>query len=616
LFSGLAEFEDIVEGFFRQLCMPYVDMAPDEHEICISIDHESFVDGFSKRDRYHTKKLHVNAKNKKTLNFRQLKNALESVAQSNSKFSLDGVTTIEVNALRRKTYQGSGPKRIQQKVPNKKGKSNSKLMNIVKKLNEEEDEIDFHKNAIINDYKNHGTDSESSVASSSVLDAAAKDYDKRRVRNPFIDDEAEATDREDSSEASDDETELRSVPGKPRSQNSHNPAGISSDSELDVRTDKRRRRLFVEKDDDTEESLKSSKSDDADDEGGVLPSLHPSRHDEDTVDEGILNNFEDEPVPQSNDEHIRHDIYDEDDFIFNDTQKCEQLQKFYKNNKNIVSIKNSDDSCGYMAFAYGKQMTLIDSSLHNKTLLKYRQKTQKKLRELAEKEIDEIEELDIDSPVGLRQLSLLQNWNPNLKLVVIHRPLRFDDIECKVYFEDTRISRTLPKVILEFVRTPIEDGVNGHFNVIKPDSFHCYFPRPTGRRYESFCWDCLKPLKTKTHTCTETCRSCGGLGQCEFVCRITCSVCRLWYRSVECLNQHISNGKCATYEKCGKCSRTVKKSSMTAHLDSDCNKTCRKCHQDNTQSPHQCCLELNKTNDRRRSGRSNFNYVRHRMRNR
>jgi len=300
---------------------------------------------------------------------------------------------------------------------------------------------------------------------------------------------------------------------------------------------------------------------------------------------------------------IISETYTEDDQVYlEDRYLASRLEEHFQSLKNHHIIKNTDESCGWLAFALGK--FIADSRFKASTYSRFDRRQLQKLtcpkdnyaylRSYLLTLVGDMTEVDIDAPMTESDLSLLQKRFTDYKIIVYHRPLRRENVQLRVMFSDPQVSTLLQKkIVLEFVRR--EEGQRlhshgGHFNTIDPKYIQCYCPTRAVTKPRYFCFHCNKPLRQEHNCNKKSCQVCGSEPACLKTEFLECEQCGLRPVSATCYQKH-KKIQCRKFIKCPKCEVSVPTRSYHKHINSKCAQQCQHCFKSKDKYPHYCQLE-------------------------
>ena len=321
-----------------------------------------------------------------------------------------------------------------------------------------------------------------------------------------------------------------------------------------------------------------------------------------TQDEAMSNQAtESDNLVNSN--SIISETYNEDDRVYlEDPYLAHRLAEHYDTLRNYHTIKNEDESCGWLAFALGKFIADIRSkstkysrsAKHEIKKLTNPQNNYFHLRKYLKSLIGANTELNTEAPMTEADLAKLQQMFPDYKIIVYHRPLRRENVQLKMMFSDPKVKVSLQKKItLEFVRRETKNKLHsdgGHFNTIDPKHLHRYCPTRLTTRPRTFCFHCNKPQRQEHNCSMQSCQVCLKEPPCRPTHVLECDKCGLRPVSDTCFKNHRTS-QCHKFVKCKSCNDSIPLRLYRRHVNSNCQQRCHQCFKDKDKYPHYCELE-------------------------
>lgn len=232
-----------------------------------------------------------------------------------------------------------------------------------------------------------------------------------------------------------------------------------------------------------------------------------------------------------------------------------------KNKRSVITIKNTDESCGYRAIFVSKYFA--DNGRSNDWRHVRRNSLSK--QENGAKQICQNAGVDFNEPMNREILKLIQDSLPDYQIIVVDAHLK------TLIFKGPAADKS---IYLSY-----DD--NHYDAIININGF-------MGGDY--YCKKCHKSYNNKNrHSCPDGCTFCLHPEICRNDQPQSCIKCFRTFSNSDCFERHLINGICKTKNQCKICKREYTPKANRKHL---CDQyTCHHCGEDYFEFPHYCYIK-------------------------
>ena len=240
--------------------------------------------------------------------------------------------------------------------------------------------------------------------------------------------------------------------------------------------------------------------------------------------------------------------------------------------RSIITLKNRDHLCGYIAIYLGKKFTNIESKnkQNGKTMWKRLLNNQYAIKEKTIKWFEK-NQLSTTDPLTIDIAKQVQEkLKEKFSINIIDR-----DTKQRLFGGNTNKQR----IFIEYI-SPIRNALHGHYNMIK--SIKAYL------RAKAYCFYCHSTYRpSNSHSCTKRCKNCLGYPICTESETVSCQECNRYFSNQECYKNHKLNKTCDLKKRCPSCLKIYEN-----RVNHQCGKRfCKNCNEEYEDLPHFCYIK-------------------------